>query len=596
MAQIPYLDVQNLTKSFGAQVLFKDISFSIAEGQHVGLVAQNGTGKSTLLSILTGKEGYDSGSIIYRNDLRVGMLEQSPHFDPEESVLDACFNHEGNPERLLKAKQILTMLKLYNLDQPMGQLSGGQQKRVALANVLILEPDFLILDEPTNHLDLEMIEWLEGYLSRGNKTIFMVTHDRYFLDNVCNTILELDNNTIYTYRGNYSYYLEKRQERIDNTRAEIARANNLYRTELEWMRRMPQARGHKARYREEAFYELEAKAKQRIEERQVRLKSSSVYIGSKIFECQYVSKRFDDKVILNDFYYNFSRFEKMGIVGNNGTGKSTFVKMLLGEVAPDSGKFDIGETVRFGYFSQEGLKFRDDQKVIDIITDIADYIDLGGGKHMTASQFLNYFLFSPEQQHNYVYKLSGGEKRKLYLCTVLMKNPNFLVLDEPTNDLDIQTLQILEEYLQDFPGCVIVVSHDRYFMDKVVDHLLVFKGEGEIQDFPGNYTQFRDFQKMKSKEEEQQKPTKNSSPTANEPKKDYRNNTKRKMTFKEKREYEQLSDKIAQLEEEKQQLEEELCSGNLSVDELTEKSKRLPILKEELDELELRWLELAELA
>ena len=596
MAQIPYLDVQNLTKSFGAQVLFKDISFSIAEGQHVGLVAQNGTGKSTLLSILTGKEGYDSGSIIYRNDLRVGMLEQSPHFDPEESVLDACFNHEGNPERLLKAKQILTMLKLYNLDQPMGQLSGGQQKRVALANVLILEPDFLILDEPTNHLDLEMIEWLEGYLSRGNKTIFMVTHDRYFLDNVCNTILELDNNTIYTYRGNYSYYLEKRQERIDNTRAEIARANNLYRTELEWMRRMPQARGHKARYREEAFYELEAKAKQRIEERQVRLKSSSVYIGSKIFECQYVSKRFDDKIILNDFYYNFSRFEKMGIVGNNGTGKSTFVKMLLGEVAPDSGKFDIGETVRFGYFSQEGLKFRDDQKVIDIITDIADYIDLGGGKHMTASQFLNYFLFSPEQQHNYVYNLSGGEKRKLYLCTVLMKNPNFLVLDEPTNDLDIQTLQILEEYLQDFPGCVIVVSHDRYFMDKVVDHLLVFKGEGEIQDFPGNYTQFRDFQKMKSKEEEQQKPTKNSSPTANEQKKDYRNNTKRKMSFKEKREYEQLSDKIAQLEEEKQQLEEELCSGNLSVDELTEKSKRLPILKDELDELELRWLELAELA
>ena len=596
MAQIPYLDVQSLTKSFGAQVLFKDISFSIAEGQHVGLVAQNGTGKSTLLSILTGKEGYDSGSIIYRNDLRIGMLEQSPHFDPEESDLDACFNHEGNPERLLKAKQILTMLKLYDLDQPMGQLSGGQQKRVALANVLILEPDFLILDEPTNHLDLEMIEWLEGYLSRGNKTIFMVTHDRYFLDNVCNTILELDNNTIYTYRGNYSYYLEKRQERIDNTRAEIARANNLYRTELEWMRRMPQARGHKARYREEAFYELEAKAKQRIEERQVRLKSSSVYIGSKIFECQYVSKRFDDKTILNDFYYNFSRFEKMGIVGNNGTGKSTFIKMLLGEVAPDSGKFDIGETVRFGYFSQEGLKFRDDQKVIDIITDIAEYIDLGGGKHMTASQFLNYFLFSPEQQHNYVYKLSGGEKRKLYLCTVLMKNPNFLVLDEPTNDLDIQTLQILEEYLQDFPGCVIVVSHDRYFMDKVVDHLLVFKGEGEIQDFPGNYTQFRDFQKMKSKEEEQQKPTKNSSPTANEQKKDYRNNTKRKMSFKEKREYEQLSDKIAQLEEEKQQLEEELCSGNLSVDELTEKSKRLPILKDELDELELRWLELAELA
>ena len=594
MAQIPYLDVQNLTKSFGAQVLFKDISFSIAEGQHIGLVAQNGTGKSTLLSILIGKESYDTGSIIYRNDLRVGLLEQSPKFDPEESVLDACFNHEGNPERLLKAKQILTMLKLTNLDQPMGQLSGGQQKRVALANVLILEPDFLILDEPTNHLDLEMIEWLEGYLSRGNKTIFMVTHDRYFLDNVCNTILELDNNTIYTYRGNYSYYLEKRQERIDNTRAEISRANNLYRTELEWMRRMPQARGHKARYREEAFYELEAKAKQRIEERQVRLKSSNVYIGSKIFECQYVSKKFDEKVILNDFYYNFARFEKMGIVGNNGTGKSTFIKMLLGKVAPNSGRFDIGETVRFGYFSQEGLKFRDDQKVIDIITDIADYIDMGGGKHMTASQFLNYFLFSPEEQHNYVYKLSGGEKRKLYLCTVLMKNPNFLVLDEPTNDLDIQTLQILEEYLQDFPGCVIVVSHDRYFMDKVVDHLLVFKGEGEIQDFPGNYTQYRDYQKMKSKEDNQTKPVKNTKQVNTEAKNNSSINGKRKMTFKEKREYEQISEKINQLETEQKQLEEELCSGNLSVEELTEKSKRLPILKDELDELELRWLELSE--
>lgn len=595
MAQIPYLDVQNLTKSFGAQVLFKDISFSIAEGQHIGLVAQNGTGKSTLLSILTGRESYDSGNIIYRNDLRVGMLEQNPKFDPKESVLDACFNHEGNPNRILKAKQILTMLKINDLDQPMEQLSGGQQKRVALANVLILEPDFLILDEPTNHLDLEMIEWLEGYLSRGNKTIFMVTHDRYFLDNVCNTILELDNKTIYTYRGNYSYYLEKRQERIDNTRAEIARANNLYRTELEWMRRMPQARGHKARYREEAFYELQAKAKQRVEERQIRLKSSTVYIGSKIFECQYVSKKFDNKVILKDFYYNFSRFEKMGIVGNNGTGKSTFIKMLLGKVTPDSGKFDIGDTVRFGYFSQEGLKFHEDQKVIDIITDIADYIDLGGGKHMTASQFLNFFLFSPEEQHNYVYKLSGGEKRKLYLCTVLMQNPNFLVLDEPTNDLDIQTLQILEEYLQDFPGCVIVVSHDRYFMDKVIDHLLVFKGEGEVKDFPGNYTQYRDFQKMKSKEEAQQTPIRKSNAAEENTKKDYHNNTKRKMSFKEKREYEQLTERISQLEEEKNNIEGLLCSGTLSIEELTEKSKRLPLLKEELDELEFRWLELSEL-
>ncbi|EFB92169.1 MAG: ABC-F family ATP-binding cassette domain-containing protein [Prevotella bivia] len=595
MAQKPYLDVQNLSKSFGAQVLFTDMSFSIAEGQHVGLVAQNGTGKSTLLSILNGKESYDAGNIVYRNDIKVGLLEQTTQFDPTETVLDACFNHQGSEEKILKAKQILTMLKIYNLEQPMGELSGGQQKRVALANTLILEPDFLILDEPTNHLDLEMIEWLENYLQRGNKTILMVTHDRYFLDNVCNTIIELDNNTIYTYKGNYAYYLEKRQERIDNTRAEIARANNLYRTELEWMRRMPQARGHKARYREEAFYELEAKAKQRIEDRQIRLKSSNVYIGSKIFECQYVSKKFDDKIILKDFYYNFARFEKMGIVGNNGTGKSTFVKMLLGTVAPDSGKFDIGETVRFGYFSQDGLQFRDDQKVIDIITDIADYIDLGGGRHMTASQFLQHFLFEPEQQHNYVYKLSGGEKRKLYLCTVLIKNPNFLVLDEPTNDLDIQTLQILEEYLQDFPGCVIVVSHDRYFMDKVVDHLLVFKGEGEVQDFPGNYTQYRDYSRLKSKEQDAVKPAKQTYTATPTPKKSNNSLGVRKMSFKEKYEYEQITKKIETLEEEKQAIEEALCSGTLSTEALTEKSKRLPLISAELDELEMRWLELSEL-
>lgn len=596
---VPYMDVQNLSKRFGAQVLFNHINFSIAEGQRVGLVAQNGTGKSTLLSIITGKEGKDEGSIIFKNDLRLGYLEQSPKFAPEETVLEACFNHEGDPEKILKAKQILTQLQIKNLDKQMGQLSGGQQKRVALANVLITEPDLLILDEPTNHLDLEMIEWLEGFLSRGNKTLFMVTHDRFFLDRVCNLILELDNQTIYTYRGNYSYYLEKRQERIDNTRAEIARANNLYRTELEWMRRMPQARGHKARYREEAFYELESKAKQRIEERQIRLKASNVYIGSKIFECQYVSKSFNDgnnetgnqqeTIILKDFYYNFARFEKMGIIGNNGTGKSTFIKMLLGQVQPDSGRFDIGETVRFGYFSQEGLKFREDQKVIDIITDIADYIDLGSGRHMTASQFLQYFMFSPEQQHNYVYKLSGGEKRKLYLCTVLMRNPNFLVLDEPTNDLDIQTLQVLEEYLQDFPGCVIVVSHDRYFTDKVVDHLLVFKGEGVVKDFPGNYTQYRQFSQLQSKENIEKAKTKEA------PKKDYHNETKRKMTFKEKREFEQLEKDIETLEKEQAAIENELCSGNLSVDELTEKSKRLPILKDELEEKGMRWLELSEL-
>lgn len=607
-SQIPYLDVQNLTKRFGAEVLFDKISFSIAEGQKVGLVARNGTGKSTLMSVLMDKEGHESGDIIYRRDLKVGYLEQSPKFDPEESVLEACFNHEDDPEKVLKAKQILTQLHISNMDQPMGQLSGGQQKRVALANVLIDEPDFLMLDEPTNHLDLEMIEWLEGYLNRGNKTIFMVTHDRFFLDKVCNIILELDDKTIYTYRGNYAYYLEKRQERMDNLRAEIQHSKNLYRRELDWMRRQPQARGHKAKYREDAFYELEKVAKQRIEDRQVRLKASTVYIGSKIFECQYVSKAFDDrgkkKVILDNFYYNFARFEKMGIVGNNGTGKSTFIKMLLGEVQPDSGKFDIGETVRFGYFSQEGLKFREDQKVIDVITEIADYIDLGNGKHMTASQFLQFFLFTPEEQHNYVYKLSGGEKRKLYLCTVLMRNPNFLVLDEPTNDLDIQTLQVLEEYLQDFAGCVIVVSHDRYFMDKVVDHLLVFKGEGEIQDFPGNYTQYRDWSRLQEKDEAEKaaataKNAGNNNTAANDgagtAKRDANFENKRKMSYKEKREYEQLTQEIEKLTDEQKKLEEALCSGTLSVEELTEKSKRLPEIKDELDEKEMRWLELSEM-
>lgn len=590
--QTPYLDVQHLTKSFGAHVLFEDISFSVAEGQKIGLVAQNGTGKSTLLSIITGAEGYDSGDIIFRRDLRVGYLEQTPKFNPEDTVLDACFNHAGDDEKILKAKQILTQLKLGDLGQTMGTLSGGQQRRVALANVLITEPDMLVLDEPTNHLDLEMIEWLEGFLSRGNKTLLMVTHDRFFLDRVCSVILELDNKTIYTYRGNYSYYLEKRQERIDNLRAETARANNLYRKELDWMRRMPQARGHKARYREDAFYELEKIARRRIEERQVRLKSRNVYIGSKIFECQYISKQFGpDKVILKDFYYNFARYEKMGIVGNNGTGKSTFIKMLLGLEKPDGGRFDIGSTVKFGYFSQEGLKFDEQKKVIDVITDIAEYIDMGGGKHLSASQFLQYFLFTPEQQHNYVYKLSGGEKRKLYLCTVLMRNPNFLVLDEPTNDLDIQTLQIFEEYLADFPGCVIIVSHDRYFMDKVVDHLLVFKGNGEVQDFPGNYTQYREWRSLKSKDEGKDNNTAQKAAAVREK----RHSDKRRMTYKERQEYAKLEQEIAQLEAERKLLEEQLCSGTLSVDELTEKSKRLPVLKEELDEKEMRWLELSEI-
>ncbi|MBO4658458.1 MAG: ABC-F family ATP-binding cassette domain-containing protein [Prevotella sp.] len=588
---VPYLDVQNLTKTFGALMLFENISFSVSEGQRIGLIAKNGMGKSTLLSILTGHEGYDSGEIIFRRDLKVGYLEQSPRFDPEESVLDACFNHHGDDEKVLRAKQVLTQLKINDLGKPMGQLSGGQQKRVALANVLLTDPDLLILDEPTNHLDLDMIEWLESYLSRGNKTLLMVTHDRFFLDRICDQILELDDHTIYSYKGNFAYYLEKREHRLEVARAETARAVNLYRRELEWMRRQPQARGHKAKYREDAFYELEQRAKRRIEERQMRLKSSNVYIGSKIFECQYVSKAFDDTVILRDFYYNFARFEKMGIVGNNGTGKSTFIKLLLGKEPVDSGRFDIGETVRFGYFSQEGLQFDEQQKVIDVVRDIADYIDLGRGRHFTASQFLQHFQFTPEQQYNYVYKLSGGERRKLYLCTVLMRNPNFLVLDEPTNDLDIQTLQILEEYLTDFPGCVIVVSHDRYFMDKVVDHLLVFKGEGVIKDFPGNYTQYREWLGLKGKEEAQQ-----AEKAAKQPRREYRNADKRKMTYKEKTEFARLETEIAALEEEQKRIEAALCGTTSDIEEITAMSKRLPLLKAELDEKSMRWLELSEMA
>ena len=596
------LDVQSLTKSFGALVLFRNISFSIAEGQHVGLIAKNGTGKSTLLSILMGVEGYDSGSIIYRRDIRVAMLEQSPAFDPTESVLDACFNHQGEEEKVLRAKQILTQLKISDLQQPMGQLSGGQQKRVALAHVLIQEPDFLILDEPTNHLDLEMIEWLEGFLGRGNKTLLMVTHDRYFLDRVCSVILELDDQSIYTYRGNYSYYLEKRQERIDSKRAEIARANNLYRTELEWMRRMPQARGHKARAREEAFYDLERLAKTRIEERAIRLKASNVYIGSKIFECQYISKSFGQKVIMRDFYYNFARFEKMGIVGSNGTGKSTFLKMLLGQLQPDEGNIVVGETVRFGYFSQEGLHFNEQQKVIDVVRDIAEYVDLGRGQRLSASQLLQHFLFTNEQQHNYVYKLSGGERRKLYLCTVLMRSPNFLVLDEPTNDLDIVTLQILEEYLQDFPGCVIVVSHDRYFTDKVVDHLLVFKGDGVIKDFPGNYTQYREWLTLQPREQSKTARDGDGVGGRNSAARQVAGGSDtlqpdkpRKLSFKEKREFEQLEKDIADLEAEKKQIEQALSGTAVTVDEITAMSRRLPQLNEELDEKSMRWLELSEI-
>lgn len=617
----PYLQVENLTKSFGDLVLFNGISFGIAEGQRIGLIAKNGSGKTTLLNILAGKEGYDEGKITFRRDLRVGYLEQSPKYPEELTVLEACFYHGNSTVELIKeyercmetlgnpgmdellvrmehekawdyerrAKQILSQLKIRDFSQKIGHLSGGQLKRVALANILITEPDLLILDEPTNHLDLDMTEWLEEYLNRGSLSLLMVTHDRYFLDRVCSEIIEIDNRQLYSYKGNYSYYLEKRQERIEATNAEIARANNLYRTELEWMRRMPQARGHKARYREEAFYELEKVAKQRTYDANVKLDVKASYIGSKIFEADHLCKRFGDLKILDDFSYIFARYEKMGIVGNNGTGKSTFIKILMGLEKPDSGTLDIGETVRFGYYSQEGLQFNEQMKVIDVITDIAEVIELGNGKRLTASQFLQHFLFTPETQHSYVYKLSGGERRRLYLCTVLMRNPNFLVLDEPTNDLDIVTLQVLEEYLQNFKGCVIVVSHDRYFMDKVVDHLLVFKGQGDIRDFPGNYSDYRDWKLAKAEhEKEAAKPKEEKTQRV-------RLNDKRRMTFKERKEFEQLEKEIAALEEEKKQIEEALCSGTLSVDKLTEKSKRLPLLNDELDEKTMRWLELSEI-
>ena len=621
----PILQVENLTKSFGDLVLFENISFGLAEGQRVGLIAKNGSGKSTLLNILSGKEGYDEGKISFRRDLRVGYLEQSPSYPEELTVLEACFHHgnttvdlikdyercmetEGHPglDELLvrmdhekawdyeqKAKQILSQLKIRNFDQQVKHLSGGQLKRVALANTLITEPDLLILDEPTNHLDLDMTEWLEEYLRRTNLTLLMVTHDRYFLDRVCSEIIEIDNRTIYSYKGNYSYYLEKRQEHIDAKTVEVERANNLYRTELEWMRRMPQARGHKARYREEAFYELEKVAKQRFHDANVKLDVKASYIGNKIFEAGHLCKAFGDLKILDDFSYIFARYEKMGIVGNNGTGKSTFIKILMGLVKPDSGTLDIGETVRFGYYSQDGLQFNEQMKVIDVVQDIAEVIELGNGRRLTASQFLQHFLFTPETQHSYVYKLSGGERRRLYLCTVLMRNPNFLVLDEPTNDLDIVTLQVLEEYLQGFKGCVIVVSHDRYFMDKVVDHLLVFNGGGDIRDFPGNYTQYREWKEAKARHDKEQQAAAKPQATAKPAR--TRQDEKRRMSFKERREFEQLEKEIAELEAEKKAIEDALCSGTLSVDELTEKSRRLPQLTDLIDEKTMRWLELSEL-
>ena len=618
---VSYLQVDGLTKSFGDLILFKDISFGIAEGQRVGLIAKNGAGKTTLLNILSGKEGYDGGNIVYRRDLKVAYLEQDPHYPEELTVLEACFHHgnstvelikeyekcmetEGHPglEELLirmehekawdyerQAKQILSQLKIRDFNQKVKHLSGGQLKRVALANTLITEPDLLILDEPTNHLDLDMTEWLEEYLQRANLSLLMVTHDRYFLDRVCSEILEIDNRQVYQYKGNYTYYLEKREERVNAVTVEIERANNLYRTELEWMRRMPQARGHKARYREDAFYELEKVAKQRFNNDNVKLDVKASYIGSKIFEAEHLFKSFGDLKILDDFSYIFSRYEKMGVVGNNGTGKSTFIKMLMGEVQPDSGTIDIGETVRFGYYSQDGLQFDDQLKVIDVVQNIAEVIELGNGKKLTASQFLQHFLFTPETQHSYVYKLSGGERRRLYLCTVLMRNPNFLVLDEPTNDLDIVTLNVLEEYLQNFKGCVIVVSHDRYFMDKVVDHLLVFNGQGDIRDFPGNYSHYRDWKEMRDlRQKEEEKPKEEKTDRV-------RLNDKRKMSYKEKREFEQLEKDIAALEGEKKQIELALCSGALSVDELTEKSIRLPEVNNLIEEKTMRWLELSEI-
>lgn len=598
----PYLQVDGLTRRVGERVLFHDISFGIAERQHVGLIAQNGTGKTTLLNILAKEDSYDEGSIVYKNGIRVGYLEQNPHMPMELNVLEACYwtlnldamdEDEAQTYRV-RAKQVLTKLNITKLDQPLTQLSGGELKRVSLANVLIIEPDLLILDEPTNHLDVQMIEWLEGYLSRSCMTLLMVTHDRYFLDRVCDTILEMDNETLYSYKGNYAYYLEQRQSRIDSTNARIARANNLYRTELDWMRRMPQARGHKARYREEAFYELEKVAKQRMEEKRLRLQVKSTYIGSKIFEAEYVSKAYGDKVLIKDFYYNFARYEKMGIVGANGAGKSTFVKMLLGEVKPDSGRFVIGETVRFGYFSQQGTQHDEGMKVIDAVKKVAEYVDLGGGRKLSAMQFLQHFMFEPKQQQDYIYKLSGGERRRLDLCLVLMQSPNFLVLDEPTNDLDIVTLQVLEEYLQDFQGCVIVISHDRYFMDKVVDHLLVFQGDGIVKDFPGNYTQYREWSALPENKPEsvaaQDKSAADANAGRNQPRE------KKRLTFKEKREFEQLDADIQRLEAEKQQIVDALSGGEISPDRITELSKRLPQLEEELDEKSMRWLELSEFA
>ena len=613
------LQIENISKSFGELELFSDISFTVEEGRRIGLVARNGKGKSTLLKIIAGEEPLDNGKITLRNGIRVGYLEQEPEFAAGLTVIEACLQRGGEKATVIaryekaleegsddlqhlmeemdrleawdyenSAKQVLSMLKINDFSQPVKELSGGQKKRVALAAVLIEKPDLMILDEPTNHLDIEMVEWLEDYLSRMTGSLLMVTHDRYFLDNVCNEIMEIDDNQVYRYKGNYSYFLQKREERLQNLAAETARARNLLRTELDWMRRQPQARAHKAKYRIEAFYKLEEKAAAMRDDSKVSLEIKSQYIGNKIFVMKGLSKSFAEKVITKDFYYTFARYEKLGIVGNNGTGKSTFIKMLLGKVAPDSGTVEVGETVKWGYYSQEGLSFNEEMKVIDVVKDIAEVIPVAG-KMLTASQFLQHFLFTPEKQYSYVYKLSGGEKRRLYLCTVLMANPNFLVLDEPTNDLDIETLQVLEEYLRDFKGCVIVVSHDRYFMDKVVDHIFVFNGNGDIKDFPGNYTEYRDW---REEEKENAKPAEKSA----QQKVSYRTETKRKLSFKERKEYESLEPEIMALEEEKSLLEQEMSSGALDTDTLLAKSQRIQVVMELIDEKTNRWVELSEFA
>ncbi|MBQ3244635.1 MAG: ABC-F family ATP-binding cassette domain-containing protein [Bacteroidaceae bacterium] len=619
------LQIENISKSFGDLVLFNDISFTIEERQRIGLIACNGKGKSTLLKVIAGEEPHEGGKITLRNDLRVGYLEQEPDFDGDLTVFEACMQRSSEKASVIaryeqaianddhsllqhlmeemdrleawdyenRAKQVLTKLKIKNVNQPVKELSGGQKKRVALAAVLIEQPDLMILDEPTNHLDLEMVEWLEEYLSRMSGSLLMVTHDRYFLDNVCNEIIEIDDRRVYRYKGNYSYFLQKREERLQNLAAETARARNLLRKELDWMRRQPQARAHKAKYRIDAFYKLEEKAAAMRDDSKVSLEIKSQYIGNKIFVLKALSKAFGSKVITKDFYYTFARYEKLGIVGNNGTGKSTFIKMLLGRTAPDSGTIEVGETVKWGYYSQDGLSFNEQMKVIDVVKDIAEVIPVAG-KMLSASQFLQHFLFTPEKQHNYVYKLSGGEKRRLYLCTVLMANPNFLVLDEPTNDLDIETLQVLEEYLCDFKGCVIVVSHDRYFMDKVVDHIFVFGGEGDIKDFPGNYSDWRDW-----REEEKATVAKEAAAKAakNEPQKQsYRTETKRKLTFKERKEYEGLEEEIMMLEEEKSTIEQEMSSGTLDNDTLLKKAARIEIVIGLIEEKTNRWIELSEFA